>query len=213
MKPEQLGLSIGIAALLAAIFLIDIRMALGLTPWLLYVIPIGLTYWASYLYTPFIVAATCTVLMFVGYILSAPLVPKSIALTNRIFGTITFLALGILIVAYKLLAQRLSNLTDQLRRELPERTQDRGRAVRVFRAEAEQRSRLDRDLPEVSDEFTRHVTDVLVAENRRLQEHIEHLEQRELPAPEGEDRLEHTRRELERLGKQLEQLQRDLLRQ
>ncbi len=213
MKPEQLGLSNGIAALLAAIFLIDIRMALGFTPWLLYVIPIGLTYWASYLYTPLIVAATCTVLMFVGYILSSPLVPKSIALTNRIFGTITFLALGILIVAYKLLAQRLSNLTDQLRRELLERTQDLGRAVRVFRAEAEQRNRLERDLPEVSDEFTRHVTDVLVAENRRLQEHIEHLEHRELSAPEGEDRLEHTRRELERLGKQLEQLQRDLLRQ
>lgn len=213
MKPEQLGLSIGIAALLAAIFLIDIRMALGFTPWLLYVIPIGLTYWASYLYTPLLVAATCTVLVFVGYVLSPPLIPNSIALTNRIFGTITFLALGILIVAYKLLAQRLSNLTDQLRRELLERTQDLGRAVRVFRAEAEQRNRLERDLPEVSEEFTRHVTDVLVAENRRLQEHIEHLEHRELPAPEGEDRLEHTRRELERLGKQLEQLQRDLLRQ
>jgi len=213
MKPEQLGLSIGIAALLASIFLIDIRMALGFTPWLLYVIPLGLTYWASYLYAPLIVAATCTVLVFVGYVLSPPLIPKSIALTNRIFGTITFLALGILIVAYKLLAQRLSHLTDQLRRELLERTQDLGRAVRVFRAEAEQRNRLERDLPEVSEEFTRHVTDVLVAENRRLQEHIEHLEQRELPEPEGEDRLERTRRELERLGKQLEQLQRDLLRQ
>jgi len=52
-----------------------------------------------------------------------------------------------------------------------------------------------------------------VAENRRLHEHIEHLEHREPSAREGEDRLEHTRRELERLGKQLEQLQRDLLRQ
>jgi hypothetical protein len=213
MKPNQLGLSIGIAALLVAIFLIDVRMATGFTPWLLYLIPLGLTYWAPYLYTPLVVAAGCIVLMFIGYVLSPPLVPKSIALTNRIFGTITFLALGLLIVAYKLLAQRLSHLADELRRDLLERTQDLGRAVRVFRVEAAQRNRLDRDLPEAREEFTRHVTEVLVAESRRLQDHVEQLEQGELPPSEGEDRLERTRRELEQLGKQLEQLQRDLLRQ
>jgi len=212
MKPEQLGLSIGIGALLGAIFLIDVRTGLGFTPWLLYVIPLGLTYWASYLYAPLATAVACTVLVFVGYTLSPPLVPKSIALTNRIFGAITFLALGVLIVAYKLLAQRLTQLTDQLRRELLERTQDLGRAVRVFRAEAAQRSGLQRDLSEASEEFTRHLTDVLVAESRRLQEHVGHLEQANLAASE-EDRLEHTHNELERLGKQLEQSQRDLLRQ
>ncbi|HXX75405.1 MAG TPA: hypothetical protein VEI50_09765 [Nitrospiraceae bacterium] len=212
MKPEQLGLSLGVAALLGAIFLIDVRTGLGFTPWLLYVIPLGLTYWASYLYAPLVTAVVCTILVFIGYILSPPLIPQSIALTNRIFGAITFLALGVLIVAYKLLAQRLTQLTDQLRRELLERTQDLGRAVRVFRAEAAQRSGLERDLSEASEEFTRHLTDVLVAESRRLQEHVGHLEQAS-PAASEEDRLEHTRNELERLGKQLEQLQRDLLRQ
>src|SRR5215475_11523262 len=123
MKPNQLGLSIGIAALLAVIFLIDMRTGLGITPWLLYVIPLGLTYWASSLYAPLVVALACTILVFVGYFLAPPLVPNWIALTNRIFGTITFAALGILIVAYKILARRLFDLSDQLRRELLERTQ------------------------------------------------------------------------------------------
>src|SRR5574341_512971 len=212
MKPDQLGLSIGIAILLAAIFLLDAQMALGFTPWLLYGIPLGLTYWVSQLYAPVVVAAICTILMFVGYDLSPPLVPEYVALTNRVFGAVTFWALAFLIVAYRLLARRLSHLTDQLRMELMERTQDLGRAVGALRAEAEHRNRLERDLPEASEEFTRQVTDVLVAESRRLQQKVGHLEQGELPASEMGDSLERARSELERLGKQLEQLQRDLLR-
>lgn len=212
MRSYQLGLSIGIAVLLAAIFLIDVQMALGFTPWLLYVIPLGLTYWLSQLYAPVVVAALCTFLIFVGYDLSPPLVPESVALTNRIFGAITFWALAFLIVAYQLLAQRLSHLTDQLRMELMERTQDLGRAVGALRAVAQQRNRPEGDQPEASDDFTREVTDVLVAESRRLQEKVGHLGQGEVPVPEGEDSLERTRGELERLGKQLEQLQRELLR-
>ena len=107
MKAQQLGVSVAIAVLLAAVFLIDIRTGLGFTPWLLYVIPLGLTYWIASVYSPLMVAAACIVLMFVGYALSPPLVPPPIALTNRFFGTVTFLAIGGLIVAYKLLARRL----------------------------------------------------------------------------------------------------------
>jgi hypothetical protein len=44
MKPEQVGLSIGIGILLASIFFVGVQRALGFTPWLLYVIPLGLTY-------------------------------------------------------------------------------------------------------------------------------------------------------------------------
>jgi hypothetical protein len=140
------------------------------------------------------------------------LVPEYIGLTNRIFGIVMFWALGSLIVAYKLLALRLSRLAEQLRMELVERTQDLGRAVSALRAVGEEGSRAERNPPEVSDQFKRQVTDMLATENRRLRKQVGHLEQGELPAPEGEDLLDHTRNELERLGKQLEQLQRDLLR-
>ena len=135
------------------------------------------------------------------------LVPPPIALTNRFFGTVTFLAIGGLIVAYKLLARRLSLLTDQLRQELFERTQDLGRAVRVLKAEMAIKSR---DVSPLTDhELGRHLTNVLVVESRRLQDQFGQFEQGKMLS--AEHRLEETRNELDSLTKQLEQFQRDLL--
>lgn len=209
MQSQQLGLSLGIAVLLAVIFAIDIRTGLGVTPWLLYVIPLGLTYWIRYLYGPLVVAFVCIVLVFIGYQLSPPLMPPSIALTNRLLGTITFLALGSLIVSYKLLAQRLATLTDQLRQELFERTQDLGRAVRVLKAESALHEEKMKHPSQGDEELGRHLTDVLVVESRRLQHQFGFLEEREVSS--AESRLEETRAELDRIAKQLEQFQRDLL--
>ena len=204
---SQLGVAAAIAALLAAVFLIDLRTGLGFTPWLLYVLPLGLTYWMSWLYAPLVVAAVCIVLMFVGYGLSPPLVPPSIAFTNRLFGTVTFLALAGLIMAYRLLARRLSVLTEQLRQELFERTQDLGRAVRLLKTEMALKR--GEAAPLAEHELSRHLTNVLVVESRRLQEQFGNLEEREVLS--AEHRLEETRHELDRLTKQLEQFQRDLL--
>ena len=209
MPSQQHGLSLGIAVLLAVIFAIDIRTGLGVTPWLLYVIPLGLTYWIRYRYGPLLVAFVCIVLVFIGYQLSPPLMPPSIALTNRLLGTITFLALGSLIVSYKLLAQRLATLTDQLRQELFERTQDLGRAVRVLKAESALHDEKRKHPSQGDEELGRHLTDVLVVESRRLQHQFGFLEEREVSS--AESRLEETRAELDRIAKQLEQFQRDLL--
>jgi hypothetical protein len=207
MKFQQLGVSVAIAVLLAAVFFIDVRTGLGFTPWLLYVIPLGLTYWIASVYSPLMVAAVCIALMFVGYALSPPLVPPPIALTNRLFGTVTFLAIAGLIVAYKLLARRLSLLTDQLRQELFERTQDLGRTVRVLKAEMAIKSR--DVLPLTDQELGRHLTNVLVVESRRLQEQFGQFEEGKVLS--AEHRLEETRNELDRLTKQLEDFQRELL--
>jgi len=207
MKSREIGVSVAIAGLLAVVFLIASRTELGFTPWLLYVLPLGLTYWITSVHAPLIVAAVCTLLMFIGYVLSPPLVPPSIALTNRLFGTVTFLTLGGLIMAYKVLARRLSVLTEQLRQELFERTQDLGRAVRVLKAEMALKSQEPSPLSE--EELSRQLTNVLVVESRRLQEQFGHLEEREVLL--AETRLEETRNELERVTKQLEEFQRDLL--
>jgi len=204
---SDFGVSAAIAALLAAVFFIDVRTGLGFTPWLLYVLPLGLTYWMSWLYAPLVIAAVCILLMFVGYGLSPPLVAAPIALTNRLFGTVTFLVLGALILAYRLLGRRLSLLTDQLRQELFERTQDLGRAVRVLKAEMALKGR--EISPADEHELSRHLTNVLVVESRRLQEQVGQMEEREVLS--AEHRLEETRNELDRLTRQLEQFQRDLL--
>lgn len=208
MKSQQLGVAVAIAMFLAAVFFIDVRTGLGFTPWLLYVIPLSLTYWMGSIYSPLVVAVVCIALMFVGYAFSPPLVPVPIAFTNRLFGTVTFLAIGGLIVAYKLLARRLSLMTEQLKQELFERTQDLGRAVRVLKAEMAMKSR-DELAPLTEQELGRHLTNVLVGESRRLQEQFGQLEEREVLS--AEHRLEETRRELDRLAQQLEQFQRDLL--
>lgn len=212
MNRQQAGFHLTILILLGGIFFLDMRMGLGFTPWLLYMIPIGVTYWTAYLYAPLVVAGLSTLLVLLGYILSPPLSSESVALTNRMFGTITFWAMSLLIVAYKALAARLSSLTDRLAIELKERTEDLGRVVRAFKAEQQHQDQPEGGRPTVGEEFKREVTQVLAAESRRLQEKVEDLQQGEPPVENGEESLERTRSELERLGKQLEQLQRDLLR-
>lgn len=173
MKSAQSGLWAVIGVLLAGIFLVDVEMGLGFTPWLLYVIPLGLTYWASSRAASVWVAALCTVLIVAGFMLSPPLAPRHVALTNRIFGLSTFWILAALLVAYKQLVVRLSELTEQLSAELAERTRDLGLAMSALQSGGEGGMRR---------------------------------------APEGERTLEQTRGYLEQLGRQLEQLQRDLLR-
>lgn len=212
MNPHQAGFHIAIMILLAGIFFVDVQMGLGFTPWLLYTVPIGMAYWTMYRYAPLVVAGIATLLVLLAYVLSPPLMPESVALTNRAIGTITFWALGLLIVAYRALAARLAALTDQLTVEIQERTEDLGRVVHALKAEQEHRDRQEGDRSKTDDEFKREVTEVLAAESRRLQEKVEDLQQEELPVEDGEESLERTRSELERLGKQLEQLQRDLLR-
>lgn len=212
MNPQQASLHIAILILLGGIFFVDVQMGLGFTPWLLYMVPIGITYWTTYLYAPLVVAGISTLLVMLGYIVSPALMPESVALTNRVIGTITFWALGLLIVAYKALAARLSSLTDRLTVDLRERTEDLGRVVHALKAEQEHQNRPEGHRPKTGDEFKREVTNVLAAESRRLQEKVEDLQQGASPVENGEESLEKTRSELERLGKQLEQLQRDLLR-
>jgi len=212
MKPSQLAVYGAIALLLVVIFLIDVRMALGFTPWLLYVIPLGLTYWAAHRAAPFVIAGLSTVLIFIGYDLSPSLMPsESFALTNRTIGTITFWVLGFFIASYKVLAQHLSHHSDQLRIELLERTQDLGRAVSALRAATEPGSHGTTDMTGAEDGFRIQIAEVLAAERRRLQGTIVDLEQENKVLQGEEDGLERTRNELVQLGRQLEQVQRDLL--
>ncbi len=211
MKSEELALSIGIGILLLAIFTVDTRMALGFTPWLLYVIPIGLTYWLTTPYAPLVAAGLCSVLMIADYGVSAPLVPQELALTNRIIGTATFWGLAWLIMNYQRLLQRQSAVMEQTKLELRERTQDLGRMVTALRAPREQQHEGIEQPPVVIQGFKRHVTDMLVAERRRLEEKAADLAETKETTHLADKSLDATLEELQQLRKQLEQLQHDLL--
>jgi hypothetical protein len=205
------GLYAGIVALMAGVFLVEILMPLGFTPWLLFVIPLGLTYWAPYLYTPVIIATACTILVVCGYFLSPAGVHTPVAMTNRVFGTVTFWVLGYLILRYKILGNRLSQLTLTLASELKERTRDLGLAVAALQQEMQDRILTAGDSSLARTELERQVTNVLTTEGRRLQEKIACYEYIEQAGQEGEDRLDLTRNELVQLGHRLERLQRELL--
>ncbi len=210
MKPDQRGLSIGIGVLLVVVFFIDTRMGLGFTPWLLYAIPLGLTYWSARVSAPLIVAALCSALTIVGYVFSPPMVSEHIAMTNRAMGIVMFWALASLVAAYQSMAKRLSVLTIELRQELAERAQDLGRAVNALRAMAGERIQSGTQAPPTAAELKRQVADLLIAESRRLQEQAGQLEREQSEGVDPE-RWEDTRLELERLSRQLAQLQQELL--
>ena len=211
MKTEGIGVYPAIVVVTAAVFFVEMQMPLGFTPWLLYVIPLGLTYWAPYRYTPVIVAAACMILVGAGYFLSPAGVSAPVAAINRAFGAVTFWLLGLLILQYKNLADRLSRLTNSLATELTERTRDLGRAVSALQTEVELRNRAERDPSEARAELERQVTNVLTAEGRRLQEKVAGYEHLAPPDKMGEERLDDTRNELVQLGQRLERLQRELL--
>jgi hypothetical protein len=211
MKSEQVAVTMGIGILLVAIFLIDVNVPLGFTPWLLYLIPLSLTYWTTAYMAPLVVAGLCTVLLIAGYDLSPPMAPGELALTNRIIGAATFWGLAWLIMRYQLLAQRQSAITEQLKQELTERTQDLGRAVSALRTAGDQASVRRDDSLVVAQEFTRQVTDVLEAERRRLEKKVVSLVGRDQTLDPVNKSLDATLEELLKLKKQLEQWQRDLL--
>jgi len=62
--------SIGIGILILTIFLLDLNIKTGVAIGILYVVPILLTPWLSYLYAPFLVAGICTIPAIAGVILS-----------------------------------------------------------------------------------------------------------------------------------------------
>lgn len=206
-----MGLSIGIGVSLLVVFFFDTRMGRGFTPWLLYAIPVALTYWTSRHYAPLIVAAVSSGLTVAGFFLSPPLIPEYIALTNRAIGIVLFWALACLVVAYQFLARRLSQLTIDLKQALTERTQDLGRAVNALRVTSAHGAQSELHGPMTTDQLKRDVAAVLITESRRLHEQAGFLMQEQVTAQEGENGLDQTRQELERLSRQLEQLQRELL--
>ena len=93
-----------------------------------------------------------------------------------------------------------------------EQSQDLSRAVSARRTGTQHRNSSERNQPEASNDFTREVTEILAAEGRRQREKTVDFARENRPAQGDEDRLDQTRSELERRGRQLEQLQPDLLR-
>jgi hypothetical protein len=90
-----------IALVLLAVFAIDAMSPLGEPVWLLYFIPLTLSYWSS---RRNIILTVCVVTLFfilAGFFLSPPGVPISEAIFNRSFFSCIFIGYSIIFLAIK----------------------------------------------------------------------------------------------------------------
>lgn len=86
----------GLALALALVFLSEFYTALGITVWVLYLIPLVLSYLTWNPAVPVIIGAVVTLMMFVGLFISPAGIDPSLALMNRSMGVVTAIALAAL---------------------------------------------------------------------------------------------------------------------
>ena len=73
---------------MTAIFLLDLVSPLGWEVWLLYLLPLFLTFWFSHRQYLIPLATICTALIMVGFIHSSPGIPVEVAAFNRSMGVV-----------------------------------------------------------------------------------------------------------------------------
>jgi hypothetical protein len=90
-----------IVALIAGAFLLDLSVPLGVNDWALYLIPLCITFWLKGRNHPLLIAASCTVLIYVELVLSPPSIPFTIATVNSSFGALVLWLVALLFMLHK----------------------------------------------------------------------------------------------------------------
>jgi hypothetical protein len=197
-----------ITVLIAFIYVVDWRTPLGFTPWLFYLIPIGLTYLTPHVSGPIIVATICTAMLYVGFLTSPPGVPERLALANRSVGAVIFLVAAVFLARYKEVTAQLQQTSDDFAADLKERTQDLRLAVQDLQREIADRHRAEQGVRDAWAEVELRVQErmhVLTEVNVSLREKILLLES-------TETRLTGRRLEMDDAKADLERLETDLRR-
>ncbi len=104
------GARLGLVGLLIGlVFILDGITPRGIPIWILYLVPLVLTYRAPYARGPYVTAVVCAGLTFLGYVISPPLagVPSWIPLLNRSVSLSVFAVLAYLIVQHRHMTQDL----------------------------------------------------------------------------------------------------------
>lgn len=85
-----------LAAIVALVFLVDLFVPLGTAVWIIYLIPIVLSYLAWRQHIPAIAAGASTLLIIAGYMVDRPGIDPGVALLNRTMGVATLWALAVI---------------------------------------------------------------------------------------------------------------------
>jgi PAS domain S-box-containing protein len=116
MIPSRLRkfIPIAILALAAGIFFLDFLTPVGVADWVLYFIPLLLSFYARGRFSPYLLAAVFSVLTILGFFLSPPGMDIHLALVNLALGVGTLFAVACLLVQ----ARKSSDETRKLSRAI-----------------------------------------------------------------------------------------------
>jgi len=94
---SDFGLVIVIAMVLIAVYLVDTITPLGVPVWILYFIPLILSYWSIRLYAIPTVCVVTLLFLIGGFLVSPQGVPVSLAIVSRFTFFIAFIALSMVL--------------------------------------------------------------------------------------------------------------------
>jgi CheY-like chemotaxis protein len=108
-------------ALSVAVFVVDLRLPLGWSVWLLYVAPVLLATWASQSRFVFLIAALCTAGVIVDFFWSAPGGSREMAIFNRSLGTLMIWMTAFITFHHRKAIMALRQAQAELERRIVER--------------------------------------------------------------------------------------------
>lgn len=114
LSPRDQSLAVLSLLLITAIFLIDLRTSHGVALGILYLIPMLIILSIASRTTSLVVAATCTLLIAVGAIVSSPGAPQWMVLTNRSLSILTLWVTVGLAFQYKVARAQVASLRQLL---------------------------------------------------------------------------------------------------
>src|SRR5439155_23565545 len=109
-----------IVGLIAGSFLLDLSVPLGVHDWALYLIPLCITFWLKDRHSPILVAASCTVLIYVELLLSHSGIPCTTAIVKRSLGVLVLWLMALLIMLYRRGEEERLQLIGELREAMAE---------------------------------------------------------------------------------------------
>jgi PAS domain S-box-containing protein len=143
--------------LMTAIFLLDLVSPLGWEVWLLYLLPLFLTFWFSHRQYLIPLATICTALIIVGFIHSPPGIPVEVAAVNRSMGVVILWITTVLLRQHDQAAEALRR--QELERQtfldsIPAMIWCRNKDNRILRANKSAAKSIGRSVEEVEGKRT-----------------------------------------------------------
>ncbi len=128
------------------IFLADVFTARGYAEGMLYVAPVLVSLWLPQRRATLITASLCSILLFIGFLVSPPGGELTMALTNRMITLVIILATAFLCLQRRQVKQELQQARDELEKRVQQRTAQLSESNARLQDEVHERRRAEEEL-------------------------------------------------------------------